>query len=114
MKSMQEISGTINLQIMTTGTDGGAGWIFKAGKRWASVIWSTGGGWDHVSVSPMNIKQMPSWEDMCRVKDMFFKPEEYCVQYHVPAEDNINVMSNCLHIWRPQNQVLPVPPKNLV
>jgi len=53
MKSNEELKNTPNLLIIHTAEGGGMGVLFKLGKRYASVIWSTGGGWDHVSVSPL-------------------------------------------------------------
>ena len=40
---------------------------------------------------------------MCAIKDMFFEPEEECVQFH---PKKINIAQNCLHIWRPVDGVL--------
>lgn len=76
------------------------------------VIASWGAGWDHVSVSKQ--KRCPTWEEMCFVKDFFFKLDECVVQYH-PAETNyINNHPFCLHLWRPQEGVLPMPPEQCV
>lgn len=71
MKTNEELKNTPNLLIARTAPDGGCGEIFLLGKRWASVIWSNGAGWEHVSVAPYNRRTVPSWDDMCRVKDMF-------------------------------------------
>ena len=73
------------------------------------VIWSNGGGWDHVSVSYP--KRCPTWEEMCKIKEVFFLPDECCVEFHPAAEDYVNVHQYCLHIWRPQNVAIPKPPK---
>lgn len=113
MKSIDEIKSTTNLMIHRIGADGGMGEIFRAGKRWASVIWSNGGGWDHVSVCPYNNKT-PEWDDMCLIKDMFFYDEEVVVQYHPAKSEYVNKVPNCLHLWRPQNEALPTPPINFV
>ena len=80
------------------------------------VIASDGGGWDHVSVSPGNPKRKacPTWDEMCAIKDMFFEEEETVVQYHPPKSDYVNNHPYCLHLWRPQNQEIPRPPKRLV
>ena len=32
-----------------------------------TFVASWGGGWDHVSVSPLNRKTVPTWEMMCKV-----------------------------------------------
>jgi hypothetical protein len=66
------------------------------------VIVSSGGGWDHVSVSLPD--RCPYWDEMCRIKRLFFKPEEVVMQLH-PAESKYkNVHKFCLHLWRPQTE----------
>lgn len=77
------------------------------------IIASNGEGWDHVSVSSRN--RCPNWTEMDYIKRMFFKPEECVIQYHVPeADHHINVHPYCLHLWRPQNEKIPTPPKDMV
>ena len=75
------------------------------------VLASTGGGWDHVSVSHPN--RIPVWTEMEFVKRAFFHPNEVCMQLHVAVADHINV-GDVLHIWRPLGFVLPLPPKGMV
>lgn len=87
--------------------------IFLNGRAFI-VMASTGGGWDHVSVSTKNQKRCPTWEEMKAIKEMFFNPDEWAVQYNPPQSDNINFCENCLHLWRPQNQEFPKPPKEFV
>lgn len=113
MKRIEELQRTPNLLIRTIGEDGGYGEI-KWGRLKASVIWSYGGGWDHVSVAPYKHSYTPSWEDMCKVKDMFFGAGETVVQYHPAKKDYVNNMRNCLHLWRPQKECLPKPPTVMV
>lgn len=67
---------------------------------------------DHVSVSKLN--RAPLWGDMCLIKDLFFHPEETVMQLHVPQSEWINNLSTCLHLWRPQNLVIPRPPGVMV
>ena len=64
-------------------------------------------GWEHVSVSHCNKHKLPTWEDMCHVKELFWKADETVVQIH-PSEDayvhGVPGMwedSNVLHLWRP-------------
>lgn len=61
------------------------------------------GMWEHISVTPKNQKRCPTWEEMCAIKDMFFFPEEECIEYHPRRSEYVNYESNCLHIWRPVN-----------
>ena len=62
------------------------------------------GKWDHVSVTPKNQKRTscPTWEEMSAIKDMFFFPEEECIEYHPKKSRYVNLHKNCLHIWKPQ------------
>jgi hypothetical protein len=71
------------------------------------VIASWGMGWDHVSVSRKN--RCPDWAEMCRVKNLFWEPEEVVVQYHPRKSEYKNWHRFCLHLWKPQNQELPTP-----
>jgi len=72
------------------------------------IIFSDGGGWDHVSVSLKT--RCPTWEEMCHVRDIFFMPEEYAVQYHPPKSLYRNIHPFCLHLWRPHGEQVPMPP----
>lgn len=114
MKTNEELKNTPNLHVECTAPDGGYGEIFQFGKRWASVIWSTGAGWEHVSVAPYNRRIVPSWDDMCRLKDMFFRGDETVVQYHPVKSEYVNNVPNCLHLWRPTEAEMPTPPAILV
>lgn len=68
--------------------------------------------WDHVSVSLD--KRIPTYGEMCWIKDLFFHDTETVVQYHVPKEDHVNFHPYCLHLWRPTVKDLPRPPSILV
>jgi len=57
--------------------------------------------WEHISVSPKNQKRCPTWDEMAAIKDMFFLPEEECVQFHPKHSEYVNLHEFCLHIWRP-------------
>lgn len=79
-----------------------------------SFIASWGGGWDHVSVSPIKKRITPNWETMCKVKDIFFKPEEAVIQIHPPEDQYVNNMPNCLHLWRCRYKEMVLPPSCFV
>ena len=114
MKTLEKLKGTPNLLIARTGIDGGMGQIYQAGEPFCSVIWSFGGGWEHVSIAPYKRSHTPTWEEMCRVKDMFFNDDEIVVQYHPAKSDYVNNVSNCLHLWRPIDEKMPAPPTIMV
>lgn len=68
--------------------------------------------WDHVSVSCEN--RIPTWQEMCFIKKLFFHPHEAVMQLHPPEDDYINNHPFVLHLWRPQNKSIPMPPKIMV
>jgi hypothetical protein len=76
------------------------------------VIAASGDGWDHVSVSTES--RCPTWDEMMHVKELFFRNEEYAVQYCPPKSDHINVHPYCLHLWRDHEGAMPFPPKGMV
>lgn len=108
----QNIGECKRLSIQKVGIDGGAGII--AMPSWqGSVIWSTGGGWDHVSVAPFKRRITPSWDDMCMIKDIFFEDDEAVIQIHPPKSEYVNNVPNCLHLWRYQGAFI-LPPSILI
>ncbi len=76
------------------------------------VIASVGDGWDHVSVSRAN--RCPNWPEMEQIKRLFFKEDEVAMQLHVAPKDHVNVHPYCLHIWRPLEAAIPMPPSSMV
>lgn len=71
----------------------------KTNRQTVAVIASEGEGWCHVSVSRTD--RTPTWDEMCEVKDLFFGPDEWVVQFHPAASDYVNVHQHCLHLWQP-------------
>lgn len=76
------------------------------------VIASFGMGWDHVSVSLHT--RCPNWREMSHVKDLFWEDNEVVMQLHVAKKDHINLHPYCLHLWKPQNLQIPLPPNFMV
>lgn len=113
MKSIEEIKKARNLYIQEEGDDGFAGLYYDPvdGKKYY-LIFSYGGGWEHASVSTHY--KCPSWDVMCRIKDLLWNDDECCVEYHPIKSDYVNNHPFCLHIWRPINETLPTPPKEYV
>ena len=72
------------------------------------VIASNGGGWEHVSVSRRD--RVPTWHEMCQIKDMFFSQDDVVIQFHPAQRDYVNIHPNCLHLWRPIDGTMPIPP----
>lgn len=85
-------------------------------KKKYQVVASDGLDWEHVSVVIIDGKRSrtPTWEEMCRVKDWFWDPEDCVMQLHPPKSDYVNNHPNCLHLWRPSEVDIPRPPKHMV
>lgn len=105
MKSMEEIRGLVKwvrpLYMQTYCAE-------IETKRWrGSVVFGFDeGGWEHVSVSPYRGK-LPTWDDMCEIKDMFWNDDEVVIQIHPKKSEYVNLVDNCLHLWRNKNMELP-------
>ena len=116
MKPLDEIRKAPGLVIDVTAEDGGRGFIYGADPRKPNrpmcVVWSTGGGWDHVSVSWMN--RCPTWEEMRMVKQIFFDPEDTTLEYHPAESEYVSLHPYCLHMWRPRFTSIPTPPSWMV
>jgi len=113
MKTLREIRENKRITVEQVGIDGGCGTIRMINWK-GSVVWSNGHGWDHVSVSPYTESITPSWDDMCKIKDMFFYDEEEAFQFHPKKSEYVNMMPNCLHLWRLQGVGSPRPPIQMV
>ena len=124
MKDIDEIKNTSGMIIKAEGEDGFGGTVFpveyKNGKvkiikdidKALHFIFSWGCGFEHLSVStPI---QCPSWEQMCKMKDIFWREDEVCMQLHPKKEDYVNNMPYCLHIWKPIEKEIPTPPSIMV
>lgn len=102
------------------------GFESRPGTNWGVFMFQVGGvklrvlssgtdyenGWEHVSVSLE--KRCPTWDEMCFVKDRFWTAEECVVQFHPPKSQHVNYHEYCLHLWKPLNHELIVPPQILV
>lgn len=86
--------------------------MVKGGNITVNVIASDEGGWEHVSVSLSN--RCPTWEEMCRIKALFWDVEDCVVQYHPPVTEYVNNHPYCLHLWRPVGVEIPAPPRWMV
>ena len=110
MKTLEEIRDNRKISIKRTSADGGSGDVSVNGIK-CSLVFSWGGGWEHVSIMPYDSRITPSWDDMCKLKNMFWKEDEAVVQIHPRKQDYVNRAKNCLHLWKPIEQELPLPPK---
>ena len=67
---------------------------------------------EHVSVSLPD--RIPTWDEMCLVKAMFWDEDDCVIQYHSPRRDYVNFHPNVLHLWRPVGVEIPRPPRETV
>lgn len=69
--------------------------------------------WEHVSVKirASGKLRIPTWEEMCKIKDLFWKDDETVIQIHPAKKDYVNCNTYVLHVWRPVDGNLRLPPK---
>jgi hypothetical protein len=90
----------------------GAFWIPQRVGAPIRVIASDGEGWEHVSDSLDS--RCPNWQEMCRIKGLFWDAEDCVMQLHPPESQYVNNHPFCLHLWRPVDVQIPQPPSILV
>ena len=113
MKTIEQIKDSKKLLFGNETFDGASGEIHLY--RWTGTfVVSWGGGWEHVSVSPYKKNIIPSWEEMCQIKDMFWNDDEAVIQVHPPKEEYVNLKENCLHLWRCTYKEMVLPPSIFV
>lgn len=66
--------------------------------------------WEHVSVSIPKVPRCPTWDEMSWVKSLFWGDDEAVVQFHPPKAEHVNFHPYCLHLWKPWDGVLALPP----
>lgn len=78
------------------------------------VIASDGMGWQHVSVSIHNSASTPSWQMMCKVKELFWNDDDWVVQFHPAKSEYVNNHPGCLHLWKSTDKEFPKPDSIMV
>lgn len=76
------------------------------------VVASNGCGWEQVSVRLPD--RLPTWDEMCALKGVFWDDFDCVVQYHPLRADYVNNHSRCLRMWRPTEAQMPRPPAWMV
>lgn len=56
-------------------------------------------GWEHVSME-LFARRLPTWEEMCYIKNIFWDDEEVVIQIHPKKSTYVNI-TEALHLWRP-------------
>lgn len=70
--------------------------------------------WEHVSVKireKSGLTRIPTWKEMCRIKELFFTDDEAVIQIHPRKSEYVNVHPHVLHLWRPKDGELRLPPR---
>ena len=109
---------TPDARAIETGEDGGCYRLPSCEPGWVLFfIVSNGLGWEHVSVRAVRRgakraveSRVPTWKEMRQVKAACWDEEDAVVQFHPAARDYVNVHPAVLHLWRPLDQVMPMPP----
>jgi hypothetical protein len=117
MKTLEDIIKNRRLHILQGGTihdDGLQATLVHPSYRLGDVIIiaSWGGGWEHVSVSLR--RRCPTWDEMCMIKDIFWRDDECAVQYHPTKSEYVNNHPYCLHIWKKMGSEFDTPPSIFV
>lgn len=108
MKSINELRADRNINICQTDDFGGG----RATMGKCFIVFSRDLGWDHVSASYSN--RCPTWEEMCKLKKIFWENEDVVMQLHPKKSEYVNNFPYCLHLLKPQNTDIPTPPTILV
>ena len=53
--------------------------------------------WVHLSVSKPS--RVPTYDELCKMKELFLGDDLEAYQKFVARKDHINIMPNCLHLW---------------
>lgn len=98
------------------GNNGAFSFQSTAGSRILMIIASDGMGWEHVSVHVRQGRQavIPTWNEMCFVKNVFWDDEDVVMQLHPKKSEYVNNHAHVLHLWRPTDAEIPTPPSLLV
>lgn len=111
MKTIEQIRNQPRLRILEEGLDGGNAWAYLASSRKphpAAIVFSWGGGWEHVSISFSN--RTPTWDEMQEAKRMFWKDDETVIQFHPAESEYVNNYPYCLHLWKKKGEQPEFPP----
>lgn len=95
-------------------TEWGGVFDINRGNLSFQCIVSTGPDWEHLSVTVYDNRKKThrcaSWNEMCWLKDLFWEDSDVVIQYHPAKSEYVNDHPHCLHLWRPLQENIPVPP----
>ena len=72
--------------------------------------------WEHVSahINDHGRQRTPSWDEMCKLKDLFWDDEECVCEFHPPKSEYVNNHPHVLHLWKWTGGEFPRPNSLLV
>lgn len=90
--------------------------IINRGRTTIFCIASDGLGWNHVSVhcESEGKERIPTWAEMCFVKDLFWGKEDWVSQFHPAESEYVDMHKFTLHLWEPIGETILKPPSLLV
>lgn len=114
MKNIKQIKSLLQSKVVGHFEEGidGLAVAFKENGFYYCIIASWGKKWEHVSMSLED--RCPTWDEMCWLKDIFWNSEETVMQLHPPESRYVNNHEFCLHLWKPQHHIIPLPPVDFV
>lgn len=98
------------------GEDGCLGSAWRNGVE-LQFIASWASGWEHVSAKACEHDRdlrIPTWEEMCYLKELFWRDDECVMQLHPPKAEYINCHPCVLHLWKPVGKEIHTPPLEYV
>ena len=80
------------------------------------IIASDGEGWEHcsISINERGKTFIPTWDEMCKVKNLFWDDEDCVIQFHPPKSEYVNCHPDVLHLWRESGINYKTPNKILI
>ena len=99
MRPIEEIKNDPRLMFVRGRMDGRI--KLSNGQEGTFVVGTNECGWEHISIH-LFAKRLPTWDEMCEVKDIFWDEEEECVQIHPKKSEYVDIV-DALHIWRPKD-----------
>ena len=83
-----------------------------------NVLANNGKEWEHVTVTVSLAGSrptfLPTWNDMCFIKNLFWDEEETAMQLHPPKSEYVNNHPFALHLWGRKQKDIPLPASEMI
>jgi hypothetical protein len=91
---------------------------FSLADSFFNCLANAGNDWEHLTVTVFEKgkrpDRCPTWEEMCYIKSLFWEDEEAVIQLHPPKSEWISNHPFALHLWKPKEIEIPLPPSIMV